>query len=205
LNRGAMTSGTGNKMKSHEQLHDLIWRLADEWPELADWDLKISTNPARFQLPWECMVEVEDTGLGSVHFKSKEISFSRGLRHWSDPAAMALILHEFGHVVGGHCAGEKTCLEHHWDEYWADEFAFQGIKDHYGMVPIDAAYWLLKQRELWELDTYTHPAGLRRWQRLVLNGYVPFGHEWQRAELNLPEWKDEGIKHEVTFRNRPGE
>lgn len=185
--------------KTTDQLEEFVYELGLEWPELAGWRFRITINPARFCLPWDSMTQVEDTGLGSVYVKGKEIDFSRGLRHWSEPAAMALILHEFGHIVGAHTTGEKKCLDHHWDEYWADEFAFQGIKDHYGSVPLDAAYWLLKQRQLWELDTYTHPAGLRRWQRLVLNGYLPFGHQVARLALNLPQWNDEGIKNEIVF------
>ncbi len=184
---------------STAQLQDFITGLYQDWPELVGWTVKIAVNPARFCLPWQNMEEVEQTGLGSVYVKGREIAFSRGLRHWSEPAAMCLVLHEFGHIVGGHTVGEKPALEHHWDEYFADEFAFQGVKDHYGYVPLDAAYWLLKQRELWELDTYTHPAGLRRYQRLVLNGYVPHGHEHAREVLGLPKWEDEGIKHEITF------
>lgn len=185
--------------RSTESLYEFIRELGMDWPELAGWDFNITINPARFCLPWRCMNLVEETGIGSVSVPSKEISFSRGLRHWSEPAAMALILHEFGHVVGAHTTGEKMALEHHWDEYYADEFAFQGVKDHYGYVPLDSAYWLLKQVTLWELDTYTHPAGLRRWNRLVLNGYFPFDHVAARRALNLPQWEDEGIKHEITF------
>jgi len=170
--------------RERQELTDLVREIMLEWPQTHGYYiLNGKADPEEFGLP-----AVEPHEGWSTIFPKKRILYITGMRLWAEPAIYALISHEIGHIVGEHNGGESEIeLENHLDEYYADEFAFENVKQKYGFVPQTAGLWLLQSYVdwRWDIDSLTHPANVNRWERLSLNGYVPRDYHQQLQALGL--------------------
>lgn len=172
-----------DEARTRDELKDLIRGFLEEWPETEGYHVLVGGYPEDFGMP-----AVSQYDGWSTIFPKKKILYVTGMQHWQTPAIMALVSHEIGHIVGDHTAGEgDDQLQNHWDEYYADEFAFENVKNHYGFVPPAAGLWLLRAYVdwFWELESLTHPCNKDRWERLALNGYVPSDYRQQLRALGL--------------------
>lgn len=116
---------------------------------------------------------------------------------WPEPAVMSSILHEIGHINRGHYLGQHDdCLLNHVDEYEADEFAFDAVRERYGYVPDSAGLWLLNRygEEIWSMDLFTHPSYEHRWENLARNGFLPEDYHPTLRALGLGKVKHEQFR-----------
>ncbi len=145
-------------VRSRSELRKLVKKILNEW-EITDYYVMI------------------ESGAGSTIYPDKlVITVGAEQMTWPEPAVVSSILHEIGHIEMGHYLGEhEDCLLNYLDEYEADEFAFDAVRERYGHVPDSAGLWLLRlyDDEIWILDIFTHPSYQHRWQRLAQNGFVP--------------------------------
>lgn len=128
-------------------------------------------------------------GMGFTIYPDRKIlAVGNILLSWAEPAVVSAILHEVGHIDRGHYLGEHDdVLLNYLDEYEADEFAWDALQTRYGQVPDSAGLWLLRYygKEIFELDTWTHPSYQHRWERLAFNGYVSSDYYQQFQALGL--------------------
>jgi len=161
----------------------LVRRIMSDWPETENYHVIVGGDPMDFGLPMQSPYD----GWSTI-YPTKKILYVTGMQYWQTPAIMALVSHEIGHIVGGHSGGESEIqLENHLHEYYADEFAFENVKNFYGFVPASAGLWLLRGYVdwFWELEGLTHPCNRDRWERLALNGYVPSDYRLHLQALGL--------------------
>lgn len=166
-----------------DELKDLIRIIMAEWPETDGYHVIVGGDPMGFGLPTTSPYD----GWSTIYPK-KKILYVTGMQYWQTPAIMALVSHEIGHIVGGHTGGESDIqLENHYHEFYADEFAFENVKHHFGFVPPTSGLWLLRGYVdwFWELESLTHPCNRDRWERLACNGYVPSDYHQQLQALGL--------------------
>ena len=168
------------------EVHDMkrmIRGMMQEWPETEGYHVIVGGDPEDFGFP----ITSPYDGWSTI-FPKKKILYVTGMQYWQTPAIMALVSHEIGHIVGGHSGGESEIeLENHSHGYYADEFAFENVKNFYGFVPATAGLWLLRGYIdwYWEHDSNSHPCNRDRWKRLALNGYVPSDYHQQLRTLGL--------------------
>jgi len=166
-----------------DELKALIREIIAEWPETKGYHVLVGSDPAEFGFP----VTSPYDGWSTI-FPKKRILYVTGMQYWATPAIIALVSHEIGHIVGEHAAGEGDDeLQNHWDEYYADEFAFDNVENYYGFVPKTAGLWLLRGYVdwFWNIDSLTHPSNQHRWDRLALNGYVPKDYYQELRAMSL--------------------
>lgn len=177
-----------NAPRSKQALKAMVQEYLKEWPQCEGYYVLVSevgdaADPQQFGLP-----AVEPLDGWSAIFPKKRILYITGMTRWAEPAVYALVSHEIGHIVGEHTGGESEIeLDNHVDEYFADEFAFENVKQRYGFVPRTAVLWMLRTYVdwYWDINLLTHPAMVNRWERLALNGYVPWDYHRELQALGL--------------------
>lgn len=175
----------------------LVRRIMSDWPEAEGYHVIVGGDPMDFGMPMQSPYD----GWSTI-YPDKMILYVTGMQYWQEPAIMALVSHEIGHIVGDHAGGaSEDEFQNHWDEYYADEFAFENVKHYYGFVPASSGLWLLRGFVdwYWELDSLTHPCNRDRWERLALNGYVPSDYCQQLQALGL---EMEGDRYDSLINHR---
>ena len=189
-----------NTPREDDELKALVREVMTEWPETRGYHVIVGGDPKDYGFPTMSPYD----GWANI-FPKKKILYVTGMQYWATPALIALVSHEVGHIVGEHIPdhGEDALAYHH-DEYYADEFAFENVKQKYGFVPITAELWLLRAyiKWHWNIDSLTHPSSLHRWERLALNGYVPSDYCQQLQALGL---ETEGDRYASLIGDHSGE